>query len=176
MSKESEEAKEKRKRLGERIATLTAAILGVSAGGFDAGAQAADIHKDDAAKQATEVTYDAAQKKMHDVIETFKNLPGVEKTEDSGMSGENKLSSTTYANKYASITEYNTASGKQIEFLGSNNTFVVRDGAAYHGGEKISNYEFIGRLERFEHNMGQKIDISLEEALNFYNKKGQYGE
>ena len=47
----------------KRIATLTAAILGVSAGGFNAGAQTADVHKDDAAKQATEITYDAAQKK-----------------------------------------------------------------------------------------------------------------
>lgn len=161
----------------KRIATLTAAILGVSVGGINAGAQTADVHKDDAAKQATEITYDAAQKKMHDVIETFKNLPGVEKTERSGMAGENKLSSVTYANKYASITEYNTASGKQIEFFSADNKFVVRDGAAYNPSEeKISNDEFIGRLERFEHNMGQKIDMSLEEALNFYNKKGQYGE
>ena len=151
----------------KRAAAMTAAILGVSAGGFNAGAQTADVHKDDAAKQATEITYDAAQKKMHDVIETFKNLPGVEKTERSGMAGENKLSSVTYANKYASITEYNTASGKQIEFFSADNKFVVRDGAAYNPSEeKISNDEFIGRLERFEHNMGQKSNtISWEQAM-----------
>lgn len=150
----------------KRAAAMTAAILGVSAGGFNAGAQAADIHKDDAAKQATEVSYDVAQKKMHDVMETFKNLPGVEKTEKSGMAGDKPLSSVTYSNKYASITEYDTASGKQIEFFGTDNTFVVRDGAAYRGEEKISNDEFIGRLERFEHNMGQKNNtISWEQAM-----------
>lgn len=32
----------------KRAAAMTAAILGVSAGGFNAGAQAADFHKDEA--------------------------------------------------------------------------------------------------------------------------------